>query len=70
MLVVVNVLPAVVCDLGNKISGRITVLKLGEHRYCLNLVSGLNGHFHRSRVALAQSVLLTKHREMHSHSVA
>ena len=35
VLVVVNVLPAVVCALGNKISRRNTFLKLGEHRYYL-----------------------------------
>jgi len=70
VLVVVNVLPAVVCALGNKISGRNTFLKLGEHRYYLNLASGLNEHFQRFRVELAQSVLLAMHREMHSRRIA
>jgi hypothetical protein len=70
VLVVVNVLLAVVCALGNKISGRRTFLKLGEHRYYLNLASGLNEHFQRLRVQLAQSILLTKRREMHSRRVS
>jgi len=70
VLVGVNILPAVVCALGNKIGGRNTVLKLGEHRYYIHLASGLNEHFQRLRVELAQSILLTKRRKMHSHRLA
>jgi hypothetical protein len=64
--VVVNLLPVVVCVLGNKISGRNTFLKLGEPRYYLNLASALNEHFQRFRVELAPSILLAMGRETQS----